>query len=125
MSKKLYYGKVIKGLGNGKSRAFATVNLDPKILPKDLAEGVYAALVFIGGQEYKGALFFGPRKILQQEYDVLEIHLLDFNALIYDQEICFSIEKFIRGVQDFDSFEQLKKQISLDIELVTKALLAS
>ena len=122
MSKKLYFAKVIEGLGNGKVRAYATVNLDPKILPNDLAKGVYSAWVFVSGQKYKGALFFGPRKILQQEYDVLEIHLLDFDSEIYNQKISFSVEKFIRGVEDFTSFIDLKKRIALDIKLVSKAL---
>lgn len=115
-------GLVIKGLGNGKSQAFATVNLDPQLWPQNLGKGVYAAWVFVEGQKYQGALYFGPRKVLQEEQDVLEIHLLDFAKDIYNQEISFSIEKFIRGVQDFSSFGEMKKQIAQDILAVQEAL---
>ena len=68
----LYKGKVIRGLGNGKSKAFATINLDPNLWPKNLDKGVYASFVFIADQKYMGALYFGPRKVLQQEEDVLD-----------------------------------------------------
>jgi riboflavin kinase/FMN adenylyltransferase len=115
-------GVVIRGLGNGKSQAFATVNLDPQLWPTNFAKGVYAAWVLVAGKKYKGALFFGPRKVLQEEQDVLEIHLLDFREDIYEQEISFSIEKFIRGVEDFSSFEDLKNRIASDISAVEKSL---
>lgn len=122
MSKKIYSGAVIKGLGNGKSKAFATVNLSPTILPAQLKQGVYAAWVFAAGQKYQGALFFGPRKILSEEKNVLEIHILDFSADLYGQEIEFSLEDFIRPVRDFSSFADLKAQIALDIQAVKQAL---
>ena len=121
MSKK-YQGIVIKGLGNGKTKAFATVNLEPNILAKDLDKGVYASWVFVNDKKYRGALYFGPRKIISETKDVLEIHILDFQDDIYGQEISFSLEKFIIGVKDFSTFEELKKQIASDIQEVTAAL---
>jgi riboflavin kinase/FMN adenylyltransferase len=111
-------GLVIKGLGNGRSRAYPTINLDPQILGNSLPSGVYAAFVYIDGKKYKGALFFGPRKILQEENDVLEIHILDFDGQIYAKQVTFSVEAFIRDVRDFTSFADLKKQIALDIKQV-------
>ncbi len=118
----LISGKVIRGLGNGKSQSFATVNLAPQLWPKNLAKGVYAAWVLVAGKKYKGALYFGPRKVLQEEQDVLEIHLLNFAEDIYEQKIGFSIEKFIRCVQDFSSFAEMKKQIAQDILEIEKSI---
>ncbi len=115
-------GKVIKGLGNGSTQAFATINLDPAIWPAKLERGIYAAWVFVGGQRYLGALFFGPRVVIDEETDVLEIHLLDFTGNIYGQEIAFSVEDYIRPVRPFTSFADLKQQIAADIAEVRQRL---
>jgi len=117
-----YSGVVIAGLGNGQRRAYPTVNLDAQILPADFLAGVYAAWVFIDGKKYKGALFFGPRKILQEEHNVLEIYILDFDREIYQQEISFEVANFIREVRDFASFTDLKEQIALDIKQILAVL---
>ncbi len=123
MLDKVYQGQVLHGLGNGKSKAFATVNLDPAILEMGLPQGVYAAWVVFANKKYKGALFYGPRKVLHEDAIVLEIYLLDFSQEIYGQTISFQLEKFIRPVKNFTSFASLKQQIALDIQAVTTCLI--
>ncbi len=113
---------MIKGLGNGKSRAFATINLDPALWPAGQARGVYAALVKVGQQQYLGALFFGPRAVLAEETDVLEVHLLDCSGDLYGQTVDIELKEFIRGVKHFTSFAELKQQIAADISAVRRCL---
>lgn len=119
---KIIKGRVIKGLGNGKSQAFATINLDSDLWPQEMPRGIYAAWVFVDDQKYKGALFFGQREIINETTDVLEIHLLDFDGDLYGKEVGFSIENFIREVRPFSSFSDLKNQISADIAAVRQHL---
>lgn len=44
--------------------------------------------------------------------------MFDFSDEIYDKKIEFQILDFIRGVMDFSSFEELKKQIKKDVEKI-------
>jgi riboflavin kinase / FMN adenylyltransferase len=115
-------GQVIKGSGYGKSQAFATINLDPKLWPSNKARGIYAAWVYVGEQRYKGALFFGPRVVIDEETDVLEIHLLDYSGDLYGQKVSLSIEDYIREVRPFANFADLKSQIAADITVVRACL---
>lgn len=122
-AKNLCKGFVIKGLGNGQSRAYATVNFSPDIFPQNLPRGIYAAWVLLGEQRYRGALFFGPRKVIKEEQDVLEIHILDFQDDLYHKEVLFDIQNFIREVLPFASFADLKKQITADIQAIESCLI--
>ena len=121
-AKNLCKGLVIKGLGNGQSRAYATVNFAPEIFPTHLPRGIYATWVLLGDQRYRGALFFGPRKVIAEEQDVLEIHILDFQDDLYHKEVLFDIQDFIREVLPFASFADLKKQITADIQAIESCL---
>lgn len=115
-------GKVKRGTQAGTELSYPTVNLDPSLLPKELKKGVYAAWVKFNDELYKGALYFGPRLVKNEEQDVLEIHLLGFDKKIYGEEISFSLGKFIRKVEKFNSFAELKSRITTDIAEVDKSL---
>ncbi|KXK27285.1 MAG: RNA-binding riboflavin kinase RibR [candidate division WS6 bacterium OLB20] len=106
---------VLHGDRQGRTIGYPTVNLDPSLLPVDLTRGVYACTVRYDGMTYLGALYFGPKLVNNKEADVLEIHLLEFNKTIYGEEIQFKLADFIRGVMDFDSYPDLRKQLMADI----------
>ncbi|QQG40638.1 MAG: riboflavin kinase [Candidatus Levyibacteriota bacterium] len=110
--------RVYHGKKQGRLLGFPTLNLDPLVLPKDQKEGVYAAIVKLKGKTYKAALFFGPRIVVGETYNTLELYVFDFSDEIYDKKIEFQILDFIRGVMDFSSFEELKKQIKKDVEKI-------
>lgn len=111
-----YKGTVKKGNQLGRTINFPTINLDPSIISYEMKEGVYAALVKHTNEVYKGALYFGPRLVLNETKKVLEIFILDFHKEIYGECVEFQIKKFIRGIQNFDSFEELKTQLQKDIK---------
>src|SRR5690348_8666864 len=110
-----YIGKVVKGHQKGRTINFSTINLDPTILPEDMKPGVYATLVQHEGKNYKGALYFGPRLVINETKNVLEIHIFDFNKEIYDDVITFQVKEYVRGVLDFSSFKEMQKQIEDDV----------
>lgn len=110
-----YEGKVVHGNNIGGTMGYPTLNLsDPKILT-GFATGVYAALVKIGDKTYHGVLYFGPRKVLSETNNIIEIYLLDFGSQIYGEKISFCLIQFIRKVMDFSNFDSLKKQIEKDV----------
>ena len=110
-----YLSKVFKGTQTGRTINFPTINLDPTVLPAIYKEGVYASLVNYNQKEYKGALYFGPRLVLKETKNVLEIFVFDFDKEIYNETIEFQIRDYVRGVLNFKSMEQMKKQLEDDI----------
>lgn len=113
----LYSSKVLKGEQLGRQIGFPTLNLDPNILPKTQKLGIYQSVVTWKGKEYKGVLFFGPKKTFDEVINVLEINLLDFNQEIYGETVTFTLGKFIRPPAKFSSLEELEKQIARDVVL--------
>lgn len=117
-----YTSKVLRGDQSGRTINFPTVNLYPTTISPETNQGVYAALVKHDEKIYKGALYFGPRLVVGETKIVLEIYILDFDKEIYDETVEFQIKDFIRGVKNFDSFEEMKKQLHVDVEKIRSIL---
>jgi riboflavin kinase / FMN adenylyltransferase len=117
-----YAGKVLEGNHLGRTIGFPTLNLDPAILPDNQQEGVYASTIRYDNRSYIGALYVGPRLVMDETKRVLEIHLLNFDQIIYGKSIRFQLGRYIRDVQDFGSFEELKIQLIADRKAVEKAV---
>jgi riboflavin kinase/FMN adenylyltransferase len=123
MTTSWFSSKVLHGLKNGCTIGFPTINLDPQVLAAQPPEpGVYAAWVEIDGKKYKGELYYGPGLVLSETHIVLEIYLLHFDREICNQHIRSQLQKFIRGVLNFDSFDKLKTQLDNDVLAVDNAL---
>jgi riboflavin kinase/FMN adenylyltransferase len=117
-SKKWYQSRVTHGKKLGRTIGYPTINLDNPELLEEEKEGVYGALVNIDGKIYQGALYYGPRKVLKETTNVIEIFVFDFSKELYDQKVTFSLHAFIRGVMDFADFSLLKKQLESDCDTV-------
>lgn len=113
---KTIVGTVMKGALIGRKIGFPTINVAFNTL--DLPYGVYASRVWTDQGVYKGALHFGPRRVLNLEEPCLEVHLLDFSDDLYGQKVKIEIFHKIRDTQDFESMESLKKQIRLDVDAI-------
>lgn len=111
-----YSGTVLRGDQYGRTLGFPTINLDPALIGSNYTPGVYAARVEIGGREYGGALYFGPRITLQEKSLVLEVHIIDFKGDLYDQSVRFQLGRFIRPPMDFANVDELREQLAHDIE---------
>lgn len=119
---KCHPAKVIPGKKIGRTLGFPTINLDSPGLMTGKKEGVYACLVNFQEKIYKGILYYGPRLILNEKENILEIYLFDFDKDIYEQEIIFQLKGFIRPVKDFRSFELFKKQLADDCQIAREIL---
>ena len=117
---KIYYGKVVHGLGKGKELGFPTVNI--KLNNNDLYIdcGVYVTVVNVNNQTCKGMLYVGTRPTFDMLETTIEIHILEFNEVIYNYEISFQILHKIRDEIKFDNPESLIKQLYQDKETVYK-----
>lgn len=110
-------GKVVKGLQNGRKIAYPTANIAydlEQLLP---LKGVYACDVLALGKIYKGMLNYGYKPTLDRKQLSLEVHLLDFNGDLYDQEITVYFLRRIRPEIKFASLEELAKQLKKDEEI--------
>lgn len=106
--------KVQSGQKLGRKLGFPTLNCQVGTVANHFSDGVYACEVMHDGSSYKGALHLGPK--LGRRAKVLEIHLLNFNKSIYGKFIQIKIGQKIRGPKSFKNLEELKQQISADIQ---------
>lgn len=108
---------VVQGEQLGRELGFKTANL---IYPDNLVEigrGVYEVEVEHDGQTYRGVANYGIRPTVENiEKPVLEVHMLDFDKNIYNQEIKVTFLKKIREEKKFGSKDELKAQIKQDVD---------
>lgn len=111
-------GKVIKGRGVGKKFGIPTANIK---LNKDYQipdSGVFSGFIFINNKKYKCAIFIGPRLTFDLSEPAIEAAIIDFSGDLYDNEVGLEIKEKIRDIEKFSSPEDLKEQITKDIEKV-------
>ncbi|MFT5571895.1 MAG: riboflavin kinase/FMN adenylyltransferase [Cryomorphaceae bacterium] len=109
-------GAVTKGQQLGRTINFPTANI---VLPHmNLpVNGVYAVTASLPGNPLiKGVANVGTRPTVDGSENRLEVHLFDFDADIYGQNMLVDFHKNIRQEQKFESFEILKMQIIKDAE---------
>jgi riboflavin kinase/FMN adenylyltransferase len=110
-------GKVVHGNQNGRKIGFPTANMslnaDNKFIPQ---LGVYLCKVHLEAGEYYGLTNMGYRPTLNKDEGIhIETHILGFDEDIYGQKIEIQFMEKIRSEKRFDSFEDLKSQISADL----------
>lgn len=110
-------GVVVRGEGRGKGLGFPTANLrvadGDKLIPP---QGIYAVRGTLRSGTYAGALHLGPRPTFKGSPPTIELHLLDFDADIYGEEVRVDFIERLRGVEPFTSVEALVDQIRRDVD---------
>jgi riboflavin kinase / FMN adenylyltransferase len=118
------FGKVIHGRKIGRNIDIRTANLEcnNEIYPPD---GIYAAKVDIKGKKYIGVvnLGFAPTVRTQDKQRQIELHILNFDSDLYNQNIEIYFFKKLREEKKFSSLKTLQKQILLDISKTKKLFL--
>ena len=114
-------GKVEKGRQFGKKIGFPTCNIDINdyILAKP---GVYSVKVRIKNSKsnIKGIANLGYRPTFNQHKLLLEVHLFNFTANLYNKYLSVEFIKFIRKEKKFRNAIQLQKQIKSDLLIAKK-----
>jgi riboflavin kinase/FMN adenylyltransferase len=122
----LFDGFVVRGNQIGRTIGFPTANLhinnEEKIIPSN---GVYAVKVkgkCLGDTIYNGMMNIGIRPTVDGQKKVIEVHILDFDQDIYEQNLTVMVYEYIRGEVKFDGLEALKAQLAID-KITTAAIL--
>jgi len=109
-------GDVIKGDQRGRELGCPTANLDctGRCLPPT---GVYAAHAKVGQKTHRAAVNIGHRPTVSGPDTTLhvEAHLLDFSGDLYGEHLELTFVDKLRDEQRFDSIDDLKEQIALDL----------
>lgn len=109
-------GRVIRNKRIGRRIGFPTANIEPeerRVLPPD---GVYAAIACVGGSAYRAVTNIGTNPTVDGKKLSIETHILDFDADIYGEVLTVAFHSFLRGEIKFDSVEDMKEQIRMDVQ---------
>jgi len=114
-------GRVIKGKGRGVQLGFPTANIKPyKSLHPGV--GVYAVWVNLGDQRFPGAMNIGYNPTFHDRELSLEVHILNFNDSIYEQDLRISFVARIREEKAFSSPKELIAQMQKDVSEALRIL---
>jgi riboflavin kinase / FMN adenylyltransferase len=110
------YSTVEKGLQIGLGYPTANINIDSLSLPPF---GVYDVTMIYQNVSYPAIANLGLAPTIGKKL-TLEVHVFDKNLNLYGKEVEVIFNRFVRPEQHFNSIEELKKQIALDISYVKK-----
>ena len=108
-------GMVINGKKLGRTIGFPTANLDTNgyYLPKN---GVYLVEVVINGCQYFGVASLGYNPTISSDTtQKLEVYIFNFSQNIYKEVIKLTFIEYLRPEIKFESLQQLKNQIQIDV----------
>jgi len=110
-------GQVTAGRGIGVTLGFPTANIKPyhTAIP---ANGVYAAEVVFNGGRFPAAVNIGIAPTIAHDEDIIEAHILNFDANIRGEEIEIIFRKRLRPELKFHSHEELIDAIRRDVEAI-------
>ena len=115
-------GEVIVGDRRGRTIGFPTANIlsDPRVLVPGL--GVYAGYVVAGNERYPACTNVGVAPTFDRRERKVEAHLLDYDGDLYGKTVDVSFIERLRPEKRFLGIEELKAQISHDVEEVRRLL---
>ena len=114
-------GSVVPGSARGRELGFPTANIDSKneLMPQ---RGVYAVLVEVAGERVEGVANLGVRPTFGDHLFCVEVHLLDRQEDLHNQELAVQFIRNIREEKKFNSIDELKTQIQADISTARRML---
>ena len=116
-------GLVTTGKHNGEKMDFPTANLKldyPYAFPKT---GVYFGYAYVLEKKYKAIISVGTHPtIMQLTKPIIEVHIIDFEGIIYGYDIFVELLYFHRNEKLFDSVDDLKNQLLKDKKEAIKKL---
>lgn len=115
------FGTVVHGAALGRAWGIPTANIRAhhEIIPP---QGIYAVRVYVGTKQHKGVCYIGPpprfikKKHRRSFNQNIEVHILNFAAVIYDRNIEIHFLRKLRERIEFPNPSDLIKQIKKDIK---------
>ena len=118
-------GPVVPGDERGRKLGFPTANLathEGQALP---ADGVYATRTFVDGRAHRSLMNIGLRPTFGGGERTVEVFILDFAGDLYARHLRVEVVEWLRGERKFDSPEELKAELSRNVERAREVLAAS
>ena len=116
-------GVVGSGHQRGRVMGYPTANLSGNLEGYIPADGVYATVVVVDGQEYGAATSIGVNPTFDDVTTrTIESHLFDTTLDLYGETISVQFVEFIRGMQKFENADALAKQMGADEEKIRRIL---
>jgi riboflavin kinase/FMN adenylyltransferase len=116
-------GTVVNGKQLGGTIGYPTANIDVKesykLIPKT---GVYVVKSTIDKKEVFGIMNIGNRPTVDGNHQTIEVHFLDFNDDLYNQNLTIKLLYFLRDEKKFSSIETLIVQIKKDEQIAREFL---
>ncbi len=118
-------GTVIEGEKRGRQIGFPTANLGSidGVLP---GPGVYGGFAHLNGsasQKRLAAIHIGPNPTFDASgASKTEVHLLDHSEDLYGRTLLVDFVTCVRDIKRFDSVDQLKQQLTQDIQTIRNRL---
>lgn len=109
-------GRVVSGNKVGRKMGIRTANVTLEEHYQILRKGVYAVYVTINNKKHFGVCNIGNNPTVNYvEIPRLEVHVLDFDEIIYNEIISVDFVEFLRDEIKFASVNELISQINEDI----------
>ncbi|HPG31023.1 MAG TPA: bifunctional riboflavin kinase/FAD synthetase [bacterium] len=109
-----FSGIIKKGKELGRTIGFPTINIE---YPENVIElrGIFETTAEIKGKKYRSISHIGEIPTFNRSEKTIETYILNFNENVYGENAVIYPEKFIREIIKFNSIDELKKQIIMDI----------
>jgi len=107
--------RVVQGIARGRELGFPTANLQVPAHCLVPANGVYAVYAIVQDKRYPAVANIGTRPTFGGGERNIEVHLLDFSADLYGEEISVQFVQRLRDERHFPSAKALRAQIEQDI----------
>ena len=108
-------GPVVAGYKTGQAIGFPTANIDTSKVQIP-GTGVYAVRMIYQNKSYDAVANIGFNPTFHRDRLSVEVHIFNFNQVIYGQEIDVEFIKRIRSEIEFKSKDELVEQINKDID---------
>lgn len=113
-------GKIVHGDKKGSKIGFPTANI--KLEENILLNGVYVVSTYYNKKVYYAVANIGYKPTFNGNKYLFEAHIFNFEGELYGKRLEFRIISKIRDTKKFKSIEDLKKNITQDINTAKKFL---
>lgn len=116
-------GFVVHGEGRGGAQlGYPTANLDPEPFSAIPADGIYAGWFLLGSRRSPTAISIGTNPTFSGQVRTVEAFVLDEGGNFYGRRVALEFVERLRGMDRFDSPEELIAQIGRDVERTREVL---